>query len=743
MTKYIPSSASNNTSITRINKIESMKYEIDDLDNGLCPPALSPYALSILDGKLNSTNNLNEKPIRRDSLRSTIHSRHNTATSMTLNELTSSSKLNPTNLNMNNTATNTSISRHSNFMTKLGLGAPRRLTNDGNFQSLANSRSVDNNINNSGIQLGKNKHLTETDKSRISPETENEIVGTINMKNETERKRLLELTPKKYLPSHKRTTTETTNININNNFNEISKSSPINNGCESHHSITNDKVIESPEIARRAIEPLSPEKLNRKIINLFDPLKDNNGFVLNLDQSFNKENSSLHTERKQNLNMDIPENFDHIKSILDKKKEIHSLKKEIKQYKSELLKQRERHEMEKNQSKELNQNNEDKSRYTPKGNENKILQIHKHTYKLYEQIGKGGSSKVYRGALVESPHHYLAIKIVDLEDQELSTTKELKGEIRILHKLRHCSRVVRLLDYLLTSKCIYFVMECGDLDLARVLSARHSLPRFYDLQFIRYHAQEMIKCIDAIHELDVVHLDLKPANFVFVSGTLKLIDFGISNSIKGHTVNVYREYQMGTPNYMSPETLLDCTENENGSSVWKVGKPADIWSLGCILYQLTYATTPYASYTGTKKILAITNPSINISYPATAVNLRKKLEKTEKTDNSQINNENTDENIKVCPYLIDIIRKCLIRDPSKRITSKELLRSAFINPVVVDQNVIKEVVRGCVGFGGRHPELVDVALGNTRDDSNDKRAHERLDRLIQGVWNRVSGEKIN
>lgn len=70
----------------------------------------------------------------------------------------------------------------------------------------------------------------------------------------------------------------------------------------------------------------------------------------------------------------------------------------------------------------------------------------------------------------------------------------------------------------------------------------------------------MLEAVYTIHEEKIVHGDLKPANFVFVNGTLKLIDFGIAKAIQNDTTNIVRDSQIGTLNYISPEALIDTTE---------------------------------------------------------------------------------------------------------------------------------------------------------------------------------------
>lgn len=148
----------------------------------------------------------------------------------------------------------------------------------------------------------------------------------------------------------------------------------------------------------------------------------------------------------------------------------------------------------------------------------------------------------------------------------------------------------------------------------------------------------MLNAVHCIHQERIIHSDLKPANFLFVKGVLKLIDFGIAKAIQtDDTTNIYRESQVGTLNYMSPESIIDTGTGVNGARM-KCGKPSDVWSLGCILYQMCYRRTPFADIQNMfQKMKAIVDP------------------------NHEIRFENN-----VALAAIDAMKRCLERDPADR-----------------------------------------------------------------------------
>ncbi|KAG0034614.1 Dual-specificity kinase, spindle pole body (SPB) duplication and spindle checkpoint function [Podila clonocystis] len=334
-----------------------------------------------------------------------------------------------------------------------------------------------------------------------------------------------------------------------------------------------------------------------------------------------------------------------------------------------------------------------------------VMMVNNRPYTRLSQVGKGGSSKVYK--VLASNNRIFALKRVSFERADKVTIAGYVNEINLLQKLEKNSRIVRLYDAEINNQkgALSLLMEFGEIDLAHLLLNKREEP--FDIHFVGLYWRQMLEAVAAIHDLKIVHSDLKPANFLLVEGSLKLIDFGIANAISNDTTNIHREGQLGTANYMSPEAI----SSNPASGTRKLGRSSDVWSLGCILYQMVYGKTPFSDIPNVfQKMSVITDSNHVIPFPKTTLSpLQIKTPSTKgdkgrsppnvgsegknmllptsvsPSESALPSSPNSNEQpqqfeIMVDPNLIRIMKGCLAREPKDRLSIPQLLNDVFIKP---------------------------------------------------------------
>ena len=215
-------------------------------------------------------------------------------------------------------------------------------------------------------------------------------------------------------------------------------------------------------------------------------------------------------------------------------------------------------------------------------------------YELEALLGRGGSGEVWRAKDLVTGRA-VAVKFVDLDrvgdPSELTETiGRFRREAKLVTGLRH-PNMVAALDAGRVGDQLYLVMELAHgVSLAQMTSDRRArgmglLPVGSVLRI----ADEVSVGLATAHAAGVVHRDIKPGNLMVTAQlNVKIVDFGIARLLDDNAPRLTRQgYTIGTPAYMSPEQARD--EDVDGRT--------DIYSLGCVLYELLSGEQPFQAPT--------------------------------------------------------------------------------------------------------------------------------------------------
>ena len=201
-------------------------------------------------------------------------------------------------------------------------------------------------------------------------------------------------------------------------------------------------------------------------------------------------------------------------------------------------------------------------------------------YKVERELGKGGMATVFLATDVRHDRQ-VAIKVLHPDLAATIGAERFEREIKLAAKLQH-PNILGLYDSGTANGLLYYVMP-----FIQGESVRDKLDREKQLS-VDDAIQITLEVADALsyaHAQDIVHRDIKPENVMMSNGHALVADFGIARARTEAGQNKLTQTGMavGTPVYMSPEQATGET----------VGPSADIYSLGCMLYEMLAGEPPF------------------------------------------------------------------------------------------------------------------------------------------------------
>lgn len=279
---------------------------------------------------------------------------------------------------------------------------------------------------------------------------------------------------------------------------------------------------------------------------------------------------------------------------------------------------------------------------------NQINYIGSYSFDLYDKIGEGGFSYVYKGRNIHTSKD-VAIKVIKLSDFR-QYENHLKREIDIMKSISH-KNVIELYDTYNkklyspnSTEYIYIVMElCDGGNLSHINKP-------VDEIIWRKYFRQIISGFQYLRSKNILHRDIKPENILLTKdGTIKIADFTLARFADK---NDLMKTHCGTPRYMAPE-MYD-SELYNAKS--------DIWSLGILMYEYIYNCYPYGDVRNMfqlkKKLM-----DIDIEFPLTVA--------------FQYINGNITKNLTL--DCIDIMKQMLQKKSSERIDWSDLYTHPWID----------------------------------------------------------------
>lgn len=196
-------------------------------------------------------------------------------------------------------------------------------------------------------------------------------------------------------------------------------------------------------------------------------------------------------------------------------------------------------------------------------------------------LGRGGMASVFLAQDLKNRRR-VAIKVLNPEMATSFDHDRFRLEVETAAALSH-PNILPMFDSGEAAGQLFYVMPYVEGEnLRQRLEREHQLPIDEAVKI----ACEVAQALAYAHSLGVIHRDIKPENIMFMSGSAVVADFGVARALTPSTTGQITPagVAVGTPSYMSPEQA-----SGNGT----VDGRADIYGIGCVLYEMLAGSVPF------------------------------------------------------------------------------------------------------------------------------------------------------
>jgi len=206
-------------------------------------------------------------------------------------------------------------------------------------------------------------------------------------------------------------------------------------------------------------------------------------------------------------------------------------------------------------------------------------------YDVEREIGAGGMARVFL-AVEQHPHRRVAIKVLDPEVSTRLLRERFIREVDLSSNLSH-PHIVPIFSAGEVDGLFYYVMPYIEGE-----SLRHRLlrERKLPLEAALHIARDVADALGFAHGQGIIHRDIKPENILLAGDHAIVADFGIARAISaaGSLTLTQAGQPIGSPGYMSPEQAM---------ALGDLDARTDIYSLGCVLFEMLAGESPVTSMT--------------------------------------------------------------------------------------------------------------------------------------------------